>query len=408
MAGRYNPAGKIPCITTVLYVFFALILLKNVSSAKFVDEISPASSEVQLRMKTLEQCVGNGTSIYVIPESERTCPCSLFVSDERDSPVDGDYLVVRKSDYDAWVSTGSEGNLFADVKVKIIPPDLSRGRRRIDIPNEGQHILVVRTKASTAQCVQFDYMFVAKDRKFCPTRMNARSTTGEDTAISHSIIAGTTHVHKKIQDFMVGVYTEGRGACTGSVIGKHWILTAAHCGPEANYTRIFVGGEYFSSGIEHVVTEAFIHPKYSSGAGLDGQITSAVINDVALLRTKMPIDVTPIGVNNNANIPQARDIVRAVGYGLTFSSSERGSLNSVDVSEIPMTKCQQDYRDVTGGYDLRGLSKKHHLCAGPDEVCDGGVCRGKYKSKYFRKLTNPNLKIILLICLQETVEGPLW
>ena len=386
MVGRHIIVGRFRGFNVVFYVYLVLMFFANALSVKFLEQMSLVSPEVPVQMQMIEQCVGNGTSIYVIPESERTCPCPFFVSDEHSSLVDGEYLIVRKKDFNAWLSKGSGRNLVTESRIDISPPNLSRETRRIDIPNEGNYILVVRTTAKTAQCVRFDYMLAIRDKKSCPTRMNSGSTEDPYSGIRHNIISGTMQVDRKIQNFMVGLYTPGRGACTGSVIGKHWILTAAHCRPKVNSTRISVGGKYFSSGTEHVITEVYTHPKYSSGVGIDGRISSAVINDAVLIRTKFSIDVTPIGVNNNPNIPQPRAIVRAAGYGLTYSESSRGSLNSVDVSEIPMKECQQDYKDVSGGFDLEGLVTKYHLCAGPDESCDGGVCRGKYMTIYFLKV----------------------
>lgn len=378
MVNRWLAAENFRRVSAILLACCLLFNFHSVSATRFSDPVNPISPEVPLRLKTLEQCVENGTSVAIVPESEQTCPCTLFVGDGSSAPIEGDYLVVRKDEYEAWENSGSGTTLFADVKVEIISPDPTKLRRRIEIPNEGKHVLVVRTKAKSSQCVELNYMFAAKERKFCPTRMNAETSLGSEKGIRHSIIAGTSQVDDIIQNFMVGVYTDGRGACTGSVVGKNWVLTAAHCAPEANSTRIFVGGDYFSSGNEHVVNEVFLHPEFSSGAGPDGQISSAVVNDIALLRTEHSIDVVPIGINNNVKIPQDRDIVRAVGYGLTFSSAQRGSLNSVDVSEVPMPECQEDYKEVSGGVDLNGLNEHEHICAGPDEVCDGGVCRGIY------------------------------
>jgi len=122
--------------------------------------------------------------------------------------------------------------------------------------------------------------------------------------------------------------------------------------------------------------EVYEHPDYYAGIGPDGTITSAVVNDLALLRTQAEITAEPILLNNNDDIPQPRDIVRAAGYGLTLSETDRGSLNIVDVSEVPFSDCKEAYREISAGEPLPGLSAKQHICAGPDDVCDGGVCRG--------------------------------
>lgn len=364
-----------------------------------VDDLLPnkiiaAAPLVAFQPRPVQACVKHSEPILETEAFLQTCPCTLYA----EPPVKGsasyfDYMVLHKGLYEVWASGDIQADPLPDPTVRIYVR-VGDTARTVHVDGTGDYVLVVRAGLNKEACITAKYLFQARSTGTCPLRMtdlkgespkslptqNDTETGSRSTLrVIPKIISGSRVVDEAAKQFMVGLYTRGRGACTGTVVGDQWVLTAAHCVPEANKTRLYVGGSEFSAGTEHYAKEVYIHPDFSVGLDKEGNVNEAVIHDIALIRSWRPIGVQPILVNTKKRLVQSKDIVRALGYGLSLKSKEdsRGVLHQVDIPIINFAQCEADYREVSQGQKLRRLSNTKHLCAGPDDVCQGGVCRGE-------------------------------
>ena len=158
---------------------------------------------------------------------------------------------------------------------------------------------------------------------FCMHTWEARAADSYDG--DRPQVVGGSFVTPGQFPFIVGTLSVTGGVCTGSLIAKDWVLTAAHCG-EALGAGIFdgrydlLGPQYTISTIEAIRT--IPHPAYNP-------TTSA--NDIALIQ--LAGDATTVPPTENGvplYIPQAASLattpataassigdVTIAGYGLT-------------------------------------------------------------------------------------------
>lgn len=354
-------------------------------SAPTPKDLTPAALHVAPRLRANSNCLRAGENTFEKRGPVRTCPCALYAAPPSDD-IGGEleYRVVTKKAYDEWRRADTA----------VTPPSVANLRLRagekasaIRIEDPGDHVLLVGAQASAGTCVHPPFLFQQSSGGVCPLRLNEQSNNG--LRVTPKIISGSRVADESSRRFIVGVNTVEKGACTGTVIGKYWVLTAAHCGPVANKTRLFVGGKTFAAGSENFAREVYIHPGYSAGIDENGNVIEAVSNDIALIRTWSGMGDEYVGVNANANTPVSGAIVRALGYGLSFKQADdiRGFLRQVDISVVSYSKCAADYRAISEDNSLPGLNPRQHLCAGPDKLCAGGVCRGEYLRPIF--LSNP-------------------
>ncbi|XP_055612554.1 chymotrypsin-2-like [Uranotaenia lowii] len=118
--------------------------------------------------------------------------------------------------------------------------------------------------------------------------------------------------------FQISLFLGDRFQCGGSIINKHWILTAAHCIEYEDESRmsILAGTNSLSNGDgrRYQVDRHVAHPKYDS---------PWKHNDIGLIRLKEALEfgelVEPIEINREA-IPEGSP-VKLSGWGLTDSQA---------------------------------------------------------------------------------------
>nr|CAD7396826.1 unnamed protein product [Timema poppensis] len=163
-------------------------------------------------------------------------------------------------------------------------------------------------------------------------------------------------------------------SCGGSLISELYILTAAHCvyskdkGP-ARWVRLEEEGEDSSHQLLSVA-ERVVHPDYKQPSRY---------NDIALLKMDREVTfngfVRPACLHTKTAIPGIKGI--ATGYGRMEYASDATSkeLMKVELSFIPMDKCNDTYKNDVGGLSMVSGLQDSQLCAGElqggKDTCQG-------------------------------------
>lgn len=109
------------------------------------------------------------------------------------------------------------------------------------------------------------------------------------------------------------------GACSGTLITRDVVLTAAHCAAEPQNMRVYIGNNVNSFSYELGVSQVMTHPNWDSNF----QQTNNLANDMALLRlsSPAPAQVAPIPYLPSSMALIANDVnntpLTFVGFGLT-------------------------------------------------------------------------------------------
>lgn len=177
--------------------------------------------------------------------------------------------------------------------------------------------------------------------------------------------------------FMVSVQDRARTGtdahfCGGSVVGKRWVLTAAHCVTDsrAKDLRLVVGRQNLDGGggralgVERIV----VHPLYDSTG----------THDVALLQTKRRAGVkrVPLVAVGNESHEQSGAPLTVAGWGTNFFlvGSPSPQLKKVDVRAVADDDCAAN--------GLMGFNPETEMCA---EELGGDSCQGDSGGPLFGK-----------------------
>ena len=195
----------------------------------------------------------------------------------------------------------------------------------------------------------------------------AQSYSFTDSNIQPKIIGGTDA--QETYPWMVSIQV-GAHFCGGALIGKDWVLTAAHCMEDisASELTLYIGGHSlsnFASLEQHKVDWLVVHPDYDP---------DSFYSDIALLKLSKSSDKTPVALLSataNDDLTE-NEQVRVIGWGLTDAangSSVSNILQEVDLSFQPDNVCSDTYFTGINNYWQRSL------CAG--EIFGGkDACQG--------------------------------
>ncbi len=151
----------------------------------------------------------------------------------------------------------------------------------------------------------------------------------------------------------VGYLAGGSGVgCTGTVVGRRTVLTAAHCISGGDQTFVLDGSNYLSSS-------STVHPKYDP-VGHN--------NDIALLRLKRSVHLVPSRLEPKSR--PAGTTVTLVGYGATSEDGTDSGTRRVATNSIASLHTTSFNIKGTGG----GMGNAcNHDSGGPVFVEASGV-----------------------------------
>lgn len=185
-------------------------------------------------------------------------------------------------------------------------------------------------------------------------KQEQRRAQGDELAEGEEgIIGGTTAA---VGEFPFYVKFAGNTLCGGSLINADTVLTAAHCVDQGRPNQVRVGPTEYYGGLL-VDTQCVVsHPNFIENE-------STLMNDVAIIKLKNPIDITSAGVsaikvNNDTSYPSTPGTpLTVIGFGLTSNEGSTASaLQKLTTSFVSIENCQETYSATV-------VNPEDHICA---------------------------------------------
>lgn len=213
---------------------------------------------------------------------------------------------------------------------------------------------------------------VAQQRsETCPIRLPQDNPETESNRSHTPKIVGGDAISDGLIPYLVAiqsldsVFNAWLTFCTGTLISKRWVLSAAHCKIEKG-NRVLLLADNTADGIPDTpeegtfvvnIAKVYSHPSY-----LDTNANQNAFDIAAIeLESDAPEEAKFMSVSVNVKIPETRSYIRVAGFGVERQGEQGGTrrpLNQVDVPVTSFSACASAYEGAVRIDEVR------HVCAG--------------------------------------------
>ncbi|KAH8312799.1 hypothetical protein KR044_012975 [Drosophila immigrans] len=190
------------------------------------------------------------------------------------------------------------------------------------------------------------------------------------------IFNGKTISLSALGGYAVQIYHEEVFVCTGTLLSKNHILTAAHCFENANFTDFYVvAGEteqvnYLLPEERNYVIKGMQHPDYNK---------FAFKADIAVLKVETPIRGRGTGyLNLCSKLMSAGKMVTVSGWGSSEMKKDNNKLRMMRIPVVPKKECMEKLgKRLPVNVICATNYAKSTICSGDSGgpmVFDGEVC----------------------------------
>lgn len=196
-------------------------------------------------------------------------------------------------------------------------------------------------------------------------------------------IIGGSYVNQRDYPYIVAIRHKDmtHAFCGGSIIAKHWLVTAAHCFDDikvkvSDFEVVFgsTGLEYHEYGSIYPISKVIVHQGYNPLTLMSPYDIALVRVPGNLIRSNRFWRSEAIALNRNMSNIKPGIMASVSGYGLSQADAEYTE-TKLKATKIPIQNSSHCEREYDGSEDEALFNFKIEICAGflegGDDTCQG-------------------------------------